>query len=221
MLREWAFVQSGIVMGMSDLCVILTQILPNAVSSITVMSSVLIATAILMDSALSFLGFGAPNVMSWGTMIGMSRSQLRDAWYIIALPGVALIGTALALKLVGECITDALHPRLRKRGVRSMRDPILSVQDLRIGGQGLPQARILGGLSFDIARGETLAIVGEFGCGKSVTSLAIMGPLPEALQMTGAGRCSTGPICRCRARPSCTASVAGASAWCSRNPCRR
>ena len=66
-----------------------------------------------------------------------------------------------------------------------MRDPILSVQDLQIGVQGLPEARILRGVSFDVARGETLAIVGESGCGKSVTSLAIMGLLPEALQMTG------------------------------------
>lgn len=116
-LRERAFVQSCIVIGMSDLRVIFAQILPNAVSSITVMSSVLIATAILMESALSFLGFGDPNVMSWGTMIGMGRSQLRDAWYIIAIPGVALIITALALNLVGEGINDALNPRLRKRKI--------------------------------------------------------------------------------------------------------
>lgn len=114
-LRERAFVQSCLVIGMSDLRVIFEQILPNAVSSITVMSSVLIATAILMESALSFLGFGDPNVMTWGTMIGMGRSQLRDAWYIIAIPGAALILTALALNLVGEGINDAMNPRLRKR----------------------------------------------------------------------------------------------------------
>lgn len=114
-LRERAFVQSCIVIGMSDLRIIFAQILPNALSSITVMSSVLVATAILMESALSFLGFGDPNVITWGTMIGMGRSQIRDAWYIIAIPGVALLLTALALNLVGEGINDAMNPRLRKR----------------------------------------------------------------------------------------------------------
>ncbi len=114
-LRERPFVQGCVVVGMSDLRIIFAQILPNALSSITVMASVLVATAILMESALSFLGFGDPNVITWGTMIGMGRSQLRDAWYIIAIPGCALLITALALNLVGEGINDALNPRLRQR----------------------------------------------------------------------------------------------------------
>ncbi|WP_294924966.1 ABC transporter permease [uncultured Paracoccus sp.] len=116
-LRERAFVHSCIVIGMSDLRIIFAQILPNALSSITVMASVLVATAILMESALSFLGFGDPNVITWGTMIGLGRSQLRDAWYIIAIPGLALLVTALALNLVGEGINDAMNPRLRKRKI--------------------------------------------------------------------------------------------------------
>jgi peptide/nickel transport system ATP-binding protein len=65
------------------------------------------------------------------------------------------------------------------------RDIILSVQDLHIDVHGIPDAKILRGVSFDVCRGETLAIVGESGCGKSITSLAIMGLLPEALQKTG------------------------------------
>jgi len=70
-----------------------------------------------MEAALSFLGFGDPNVITWGTMIGMGRNQLRDAWYIIAIPGAALLVTALALNLVGEGLNDALNPRLKKRKV--------------------------------------------------------------------------------------------------------
>lgn len=62
--------------------------------------------------------------------------------------------------------------------------PILSVRDLHLSVRGAPHAKILRGVSFDVARGETLAIVGESGCGKSVTSLAIMGLLPDALHKT-------------------------------------
>jgi peptide/nickel transport system permease protein len=116
-LRERAFVHSCIVIGMSDLRIMFVQILPNAASVIVVMSTILIATAILMEAALSFLGFGDPNVITWGTMIGMGRNQLRDAWYIIAIPGAALLVTALALNLVGEGLNDALNPRLKKRKV--------------------------------------------------------------------------------------------------------
>ncbi|CAH1657552.1 ABC transporter permease [Chelatococcus asaccharovorans] len=114
-MRERAFVHGCVVAGMSDLRIIFAQILPNVLPVIIVMSTILVATAILMESALSFLGFGDPNVLTWGTMIGMGRGQLRDAWYIIAIPGVALLLTALALNLVGEGLNDALNPRLKQR----------------------------------------------------------------------------------------------------------
>jgi peptide/nickel transport system permease protein len=89
--------------------------LPNAMPPIVVMSSVLVATAILMEAGLSFLGLGDPNVLTWGTMIGMGKDQLREAWYIVVIPGVALLMTALALNLVGEGLNDALNPRLREQ----------------------------------------------------------------------------------------------------------
>ena len=114
-LREKAYVQGCIVVGMSDMRIIFTQILPNAMSGVTVMSTILIATAILMESALSFLGFGDPNVTSWGTMIGLGKNNLRDAWYIMTIPGIALLLTALALNLVGDGLNDYLNPRLRSQ----------------------------------------------------------------------------------------------------------
>lgn len=114
-LREKAYVQGCIVVGMSDMRIIFTQILPNAMSGVTVMSTIMIATAILMESALSFLGFGDPNVTTWGTMIGMGKNNLRDAWYIMTIPGIALLLTALALNLVGDGLNDYLNPRLRSQ----------------------------------------------------------------------------------------------------------
>jgi peptide/nickel transport system permease protein len=114
-LREKAYVQGCIVVGMGDVRIIFTQILPNAMSGVTVMSTIMIATAILMESALSFLGFGDPNVMSWGTMIGLGKNNLRDAWYIMTIPGIALLLTALALNMVGDGLNDYLNPRLRSQ----------------------------------------------------------------------------------------------------------
>ena len=75
----------------------------------------MIATAILIESALAFLGLGDPNVMSWGFMIGAGRTFLRTAWWLCAIPGLAILLTVLAINLVGEGLNDALNPRLRDR----------------------------------------------------------------------------------------------------------
>ncbi|MBM3573617.1 MAG: ABC transporter permease, partial [Alphaproteobacteria bacterium] len=98
-LREREFVQSCVVIGMSEPRIILTQILPNCLAPVIVMSSILVATAILVEAALAFLGLGDPNVMSWGTMIGNGRNALRTAWHLSAIPGLAIVVTVLALNL--------------------------------------------------------------------------------------------------------------------------
>jgi peptide/nickel transport system permease protein len=114
-LREREFVQSCVVVGMSEPRIILTQILPNCLAPVVVLASILVATAILIEAGLSFLGLGDPNVMSWGKMIGDARDSLRTAWYLSAIPGVAILLTVLAINLVGEGLNDALNPRLKDR----------------------------------------------------------------------------------------------------------
>ena len=114
-LREAEFVQAARSQGFGDAWIIFREILPNALPPVVVTSSVLVATAILMESALSFLGMGDPNVVSWGSMIGEGREHLRTAWYLAAAPGVAIILTVLSLNLVGDGINDAFNPRLRGR----------------------------------------------------------------------------------------------------------
>jgi peptide/nickel transport system permease protein len=114
-LREREFVQAGIAMGMGDMRLILTQILPNALTPVIVAASLMMATAILIEAGLSFLGLGDPNVVSWGAIIGDGRDSIRDAWYISALPGFAIFISVLGLNLVGEGLNDALNPRLRRR----------------------------------------------------------------------------------------------------------
>ncbi len=73
----------------------------------------MVATAILIESALAFLGLGDPNIMSWGFMIGAGRSFLRTAWWLCAIPGGAILLTVLSINLIGEGLNDALNPRLR------------------------------------------------------------------------------------------------------------
>ena len=112
-LRGRDFVQACICLGMTDGRVIFRHILPNCLSPIIVTGSLIVATAILIESALSFLGLGDPNVMSWGFMIGAGRTFLRSAWWLCTIPGVAILLTVLAINLVGEGLNDALSPRLR------------------------------------------------------------------------------------------------------------
>lgn len=114
-LRGLDFVQGCVVMGMSDARIILTQILPNCLSPIFVSTSLLVAAAIIIESGLSFLGLGDPNMMSWGAIIGNGRPVLRTAWYITLIPGAAVVLTVLALNLIGDALNDVFNPRLRSR----------------------------------------------------------------------------------------------------------
>ncbi len=114
-LRNREFVQAAEVLGRSQFSIVFREILPNALSPIIVLASLMVASAILLESALSFLGLGDPNLMSWGFMIGAGRSVIRLAWWMSVFPGLALFLTVLALNLVGEGLSDALNPRLARR----------------------------------------------------------------------------------------------------------
>ena len=114
-LREADFILAARSQGFGHLRIIVQEMLPNALPPVIVSASVLVATAILMESALSFLGLGDPNVVSWGSMIGEGREHLRTAWFLTALPGTAIVLTVLALNLLGDALNDAFNPRLRPR----------------------------------------------------------------------------------------------------------
>lgn len=114
-LGQSDFVMAARSLGFGHARIIWREMLPNALPPIIVTASVMVATAILMESALSFLGMGDPNRVSWGSMIGDGREMLRTAWYLTALPGGALVLTVLALNLLGDGLNDALNPRLNER----------------------------------------------------------------------------------------------------------
>ena len=113
-LRNREYVEAARLVGQTNRTIILRQILPNTLSPIIVLASLMVATAILLESALSFLGLGDPNVMSWGYMIGAARTVIRQAWWLSFFPGVAILLTVLALNLVGEGLDDALNPKLAR-----------------------------------------------------------------------------------------------------------
>ncbi|KFX06897.1 ABC transporter permease [Pectobacterium betavasculorum] len=113
-LRNREFVQAARSLGMRDIPIMFREILPNALPPIIVYASVIMAVAILLESALAFLNLSDPNVPSWGNLIGAGRSVLRQEWYVSAIPGVAILLTVLSVSLVGQGLNDALNPRLKK-----------------------------------------------------------------------------------------------------------
>ncbi|OZI37854.1 ABC transporter permease [Bordetella genomosp. 10] len=113
-LRNREFVQAGRGLGMSHTRLILREILPNALPPIIVYASVIMAVAILLESALAFLNLSDPNIPSWGNLIGAGRGVIRVQWYVSAIPGVAILVTVLGISLVGQGLNDALNPRLHR-----------------------------------------------------------------------------------------------------------
>ena len=114
-LRNREFVDAARNLGVGNTSIIFREILPNALPPIIVYASVIMALAILLESALAFLGLGDPNYASWGNMIGQGRGVLRTAWYCAAIPGIAIVLTVLSFSLLGEGLNDALNPRQKKQ----------------------------------------------------------------------------------------------------------
>jgi len=113
--REREYVQACRALGMPHWEIIVVQILPNALGPVIVVATLMVATAILTESGLSFLGLGDPNHVSWGYMIGVARTALRVAWWMAAIPGLMIVIAVIAINLAGEGLSDALNPRLRER----------------------------------------------------------------------------------------------------------
>ena len=113
-IKEREYVQAARSVGESHASLVLRHILPNALSPVVVAGSLSIATAILIESALSFMGLGDPNLMSWGYMVGTARTMIRQAWWMSFFPGMAILLTVLAINLVGEGLNDVLNPRVSR-----------------------------------------------------------------------------------------------------------
>ena len=114
-IRELEYVRAARSIGASNARIIWRIILPNAMPPIMVSATLATGSAILFEAGLSFLGLSDPNIMSWGLMIGSNRNYLREAWWAVTFPGMAIFVTVLAISLVGDGLNDAFNPKLRSR----------------------------------------------------------------------------------------------------------
>lgn len=111
--RNREYVQAAETFGYSHAHILWREILPNIAPSLIVTGSIIVANAILSESALSFLGLGDPNTVTWGSLIGAGRDFIRSAWWLTAIPGFFIAMTVLSLNLLGDALNDFLNPQGR------------------------------------------------------------------------------------------------------------
>jgi peptide/nickel transport system permease protein len=113
-LRELDFIQAARAIGATEVYVIARYILPNVLAPVLVVASFAAAQMIITESSLSFLGLGLPvETPTWGGMISEARTLLSRAWWLVAMPGGALLVTLLALNFLGDWVRDVLDPTLQ------------------------------------------------------------------------------------------------------------
>ena len=113
-LREMEYVQAAVAAGAGHWRILRTHVIPNALAPLIVQLSFLFAYAVLTEATLSFLGLGAvPPTPTWGNIMAEGRQYMREAPWIITIPGLLLMITVMGLNLLGDGLRDVLDPRLR------------------------------------------------------------------------------------------------------------
>ena len=167
---------------------------------LVVVATLEMALAILLEAALSFLGLGVPPPLpSWGPVISEAKDCMFFSPWVIMVPGIALFVLVLGINFLGDGLRDYLG------ATRDACDPgpLLDVRGLRV--RFNAQVEAVRGVSLSINSGETHCLVGESGCGKTVTALAVMGLLArggireaERLEFRGTDLRQACPRRKCR-----------------------
>jgi peptide/nickel transport system permease protein len=112
-LREEEYTNAARALGQRDAPILLRHVLPNVTASIIVLSTLQVATTILAESSLSFLGLGIqPPTVTWGGMLADGRQHVGGAWWLATFPGVAITIAVLGIVFLGDWLRDVLDPRL-------------------------------------------------------------------------------------------------------------
>jgi len=192
-LRQRDFIQAARLSGKNHWQVLFSEVLPNVMPIIVVTMSTTLGWMILETAGLSFLGLGTqPPNADLGSMLGQGREQMFSAPFVTLVPGVMIFLLVMSVNLLGDGVRDVLDPRLKsgvlqrakaitdvqRSTIPAQKQPsaLLEVVDLKVNFGSGPQATpAVKGVSFQVAKGECLGLIGESGSGKSVTALSIMG----------------------------------------------
>jgi ABC-type dipeptide/oligopeptide/nickel transport system permease subunit len=114
-IKEREFVTAARALGLGSWRIVLRHVAPNVVPAAIVISTLQLAELIIVESSLSFLGLGVqPPLPSWGTMVSQGRDYISTAWWLVTLPGLAIVLTVLGTNLFGDGLRDVLDPRLKR-----------------------------------------------------------------------------------------------------------
>ncbi len=194
------FMAAARLSGLSDMRILLTELLPNVLPGIVIGVSTTIGWMILETAGLSFLGLGAqPPQADLGGMLGEGRNLLQVAPHVATIPGIVILLLAIGINLVGDGLRDVLDPKLKSGGLarfypvtdaapgaqrrRGLDLPGEAAARLPLALRGLrTEFRVgrsvyaaVGGVDLSIAPGEAVGVVGESGSGKTVTALSVLG----------------------------------------------
>lgn len=112
--RDKEYIEAAHSIGAGDIRIMLKHVLPNVMAPIIVQATMSISTAIITAASLSFIGLGiAPPTPEWGSMLSAGRSYIRDAWYVVTFPGLAIMAAVFGFNLLGDGLRDALDPKLK------------------------------------------------------------------------------------------------------------
>lgn len=114
-LKEKEFVEAAKLAGVGDFRIIFRHIIPNAMGPVIVLTSLRVASSILAEAGLSFLGLGDINHVTWGQLLYKAQLYMRISWWSAVFPGLMIFLAVLSFNLIGDGLTDALNPRLKER----------------------------------------------------------------------------------------------------------
>lgn len=206
-VRNETYVTAARVSGLTDLQIALRHVLPRIMGPVAVNLSILAATALLATTGLNFIGLGVrPPDPTWGSMVAEAASVMSESFHMLMSTGSVLVVTVLAFVLLGDALRDhsaeawggvsadhksnAPLPAPKTASAAPVTEVLIDVRNMTIGSPS-PTAeagwmRLVDDVSFSIRPGECVGLVGESGCGKSLTGLGLLGLLPASLrQMDG------------------------------------